>query len=104
MYLNTMLDQQTDFEDFLKIQALTDTHKVSRACINYYFCDKTNTFIKRKETVSEHIIWALSLADFYITKYQEFANLNELRIYNLLRYHDNIEWSPDIWDVSIANE
>lgn len=99
-----MSNIQKDFEDFLKIQVLTDTHKVSRACINNYFCNKTNSFIKRKETVSEHIVWCLSLADFYLTKYEEFSHLSELKIYNLLRYHDNIEWEKSIWDVSIADE
>lgn len=98
------LQTKQDFEDFLKVQVLTDTHKVSRACINDYYCDKSNSFVNRKETVSEHILWCLSLADFYITKYEDFAYLNELKIYNLLRYHDNIEWAKDVGDVSIADE
>jgi hypothetical protein len=93
------------FEDFLRTNAMLWTHTVSRNCPNTYTCEKTNTLISRKETVSEHIIWCLKLADFFFFSHTELLNqYNRLRVKELLEFHDDIEWLPWIGDVCIADE
>jgi len=64
---------------------------VARNCSNFYHDSKEKINYQRKETTAEHIYSSLKLADYFIFEEEEFANLDILRIYDILKYHDDIE-------------
>jgi putative hydrolases of HD superfamily len=55
----------------------------------YRFCSVDN----RKESTAEHTYSSLMLADYFLTKFN--FNLNRLKIYELLMYHDIVEIITD---------
>jgi putative hydrolase of HD superfamily len=89
------------FKDFLKIQRIYDLKNVSRMNSHNYFCSKTNRDIERKETTAEHVYSSLKLADYFLMNEEEFGNLDRLKVYDLLLYHDDCEIVAG--DVPIAN-
>jgi len=50
---------------------------------------RANTVDGRKESAAEHTWSALMLADYYASRVDQ--NLNKLRVYELLMYHDVVE-------------
>jgi putative hydrolases of HD superfamily len=50
---------------------------------------RLNSVQNRKESVAEHSWSSLILADFFISKY--YSNLDRLKVYELLMYHDVVE-------------
>lgn len=90
------------FDNFLKILIIYELKKVERNCSNNYFGEKTNIKHERKETTAEHIYSSLKLADYFLMNELEFENLDKLKIYEMLMYHDDIEIETD--DICISNE
>lgn len=84
-----MLDE--NFEDFLKIIETYKLKKVARNCSNFYHDSKEKIFYKRKETTAEHIYSWLKLADYFLYSEKEFSALNQLKVYELFMYHDDVE-------------
>ncbi|HBA45105.1 TPA: hypothetical protein DCZ31_03970 [Patescibacteria group bacterium] len=80
-----------DFEDLYRILTVYGLKKVARNCSNFYHDDKENIDYERKETTPEHVFSCLKLADFFLFSEEEFADLDRLRVYELLHYHDDIE-------------
>ncbi|MCK4429211.1 MAG: HD domain-containing protein [Candidatus Aenigmarchaeota archaeon] len=91
----------TNFEDFLKVLESYKLKQISRNCSNFYYCEKEDVKHKRKETTAEHIYSSLKLADYFLLTEKEFSQLDRLRVYELLMYHDDIE--IDTKDVCISN-
>lgn len=81
---------QSIFEDFMKILETYKLKEVSRNCSNFYFCEKENIEYQRKETTAEHIYSCLKLADYFLS-IEEFFQLDRVKVYKLLMYHDDIE-------------
>ena len=78
-------------DDFLKILKIYELKGVSRNCSNFYHCDKENIDYQRKETTAEHVYSCTKLADYFLYSEKEFFELNRLKVYDLLHYHDDIE-------------
>ncbi len=89
------------FNDFLKILETYKLKKVSRSSSNIYFCSKTKQEIIRKETVAEHVYSTLKLANYFLDSYDEFKNLDKIKIYELIMFHDDVEIA--VGDVNISN-
>lgn len=87
--------------NFLQILETYRLKKVSRACSNNYTCEKTNENIEKKETVAEHIYSTMKLANFCMDYFSEFYDLNKVKVYELILYHDDIEILTG--DVNIAD-
>ncbi len=90
-----------EFNDFLKILETYKLKQVSRSSSNNYFCDKTKQQIQRKETTAEHIYSTLKLANYFLDTYNEFKNLDKIKIYELIMYHDDIEIA--VGDINISD-
>ena len=78
------------FEEFLKIAKLYELKRVPRDNTNKYFDEKDDVFYNRRETVAEHVYSSLKLADFFLS-FKEFNQLNKLKIFEILLYHDDVE-------------
>lgn len=89
------------FLNFLKIREIYKLKNVTRGTSNKYNCEKENRKIERKETTAEHIYSSLKLADFFFENEEEFKNLDRLKVYELLMYHDDIE--IEVGDVPISD-
>jgi 5'-deoxynucleotidase YfbR-like HD superfamily hydrolase len=79
------------FTDFLKIVKLYELKKIPRVSSNHYFDEKDNISYKRRETTAEHVYSCLRLADFFLSSETEFSDLDKVKVYELLMYHDDIE-------------
>lgn len=79
------------FNDFLKIVNLYKLKQIPRSNSNHYHDEKDNISHKRRETTAEHVYSVLRLADYFLTNEKEFENLDKLKVYELLMYHDDIE-------------
>ncbi|MFP4402448.1 MAG: HD domain-containing protein [Candidatus Nanoarchaeia archaeon] len=75
--------------------------KITRATVNKYYCEKSNTQISRNETNAEHVYSCLKLADYFLTQEEEFRDLDRLKVYELLMYHDDIE--IQVGDMTLSN-
>ena len=80
-----------EFSNFLQILELYTLKQIPRNSSNHYHDEKDNIFYKRRETTAEHIYSCLKLADYFLTTEEEFAELNKLKCYELLLYHDDVE-------------
>jgi putative hydrolase of HD superfamily len=80
-----------EFRDFKKILELYKLKQVPRSCSNTYFDEKDGVNYTRKETTAEHVYSALKLADYFFINETEFFQVDKLRVYDLLLYHDDVE-------------
>ena len=86
------MNSNNDFWDFLRVTELYKLKKIDRNSSNNYFETKTKTHISRKETVSEHVYSCLKLADYFFSlKLDELKHLNQMKVFKILMYHDDIE-------------
>lgn len=90
-----------DFNDFLKILETYKLKQVSRASSNNYSCDKTKQQIQRKETTAEHVYSTLKLATYFLDTYEEFSDLDKIKVYELIMFHDDIEIA--VGDINISD-
>jgi len=88
------------FKDFLKIQELYKLKEVARNTSNFYYSQREDIQYERKETTAEHVFSSLKLADYFLSTEKEFENLDRLKVYELLMYHDDIE--IDTEEISIS--
>ena len=79
------------FENFLKVLELYKLKQVPRNSSNHYHDEKDDVFHRRRETTAEHVYSCLRLADFFLTTEPEFSDLDLLKVYHLLMYHDDGE-------------
>ncbi len=79
------------FANFLRVLELYKLKQIPRNSSNHYHDEKDGVFYKRRETTAEHVFSCLRLADFFLTTEPEFANLDRLKSYELLMYHDDVE-------------
>ena len=79
------------FENFLKISCAYGLKKVVRNTSNCYFDAKSDVQMNRKETTAEHVYSSLKLADYFLSNEDEFKELDRVRVYELLMYHDDVE-------------
>lgn len=89
--VNEILKLNEEFKNFLKILETYKLKWVARNSSNFYYDSKENINYKRKETTAEHVYSCLKLADFFLITEEEFADLDRLKIYELLMYHDDVE-------------
>jgi len=82
---------KAELEDFLDILEAYKLKEVVRDSYNRYWDEKDEINYKRRETTAEHVYSTLKLADFFLTKEEEFADLDRLHVYELLMYHDDVE-------------
>lgn len=95
------VDEMTDeLKELLKVCELYKLKEVSRNNSNFYFCPRANIEYRRKETTAEHVYSCLKLADYFLST-KDFSDLDRLKVYELLMYHDDIE--IDTEDVCISN-
>lgn len=79
------------FANFLQVLEFYKLKQIPRNSSNHYYDEKDGVSYQRRETTAEHVFSCLKLADFFLTTEPEFANLDRLRIYELLMYHDDVE-------------
>jgi putative hydrolases of HD superfamily len=90
-----------DFDELLKTLTFYELKKVPRNSSNHYTDEKSGVTYERKETVSEHIHSSLKLADYFLAE-PEFSDLDRLRVYEILLYHDDAEIVTG--DIGIADK
>lgn len=103
-YLPIITEQLSEtlmLSDFLKILEVYKIKCRARGCSNFYYDTKEDKEYQRKETVAEHVASTLKLADFFFNE-DEFKDLDRLKVYELIMYHDDIEIETE--DVSISDE
>ena len=64
---------------------------IPRNSSNNYYDEKDKIFYERRETTAEHVYSCLRLADYFLTTEPEFIDLDKLKVYEILLYHDDIE-------------
>jgi 5'-deoxynucleotidase YfbR-like HD superfamily hydrolase len=79
------------FNNFLQVLEFYKLKQIPRNSSNHYYDEKSGIFYERKETTAEHVFSCLRLGDFFLTTESEFSQLNRLKVYDLLMYHDDIE-------------
>jgi 5'-deoxynucleotidase YfbR-like HD superfamily hydrolase len=79
------------FANFLQVLEFYKLKQIPRNSSNHYDDEKDNVSYQRRETTAEHVYSCLRLADFFLTTEPEFANLDRLKSYELLMYHDDVE-------------
>jgi 5'-deoxynucleotidase YfbR-like HD superfamily hydrolase len=79
------------FANFLQVLEFYKLKQIPRNSSNQYHDEKDEVFYRRRETTAEHVFSCLRLADFFLTTEPEFANLDRLKSYELLMYHDDVE-------------
>lgn len=100
--IENLLTLDKNFNDLLKILELYKLKWVARNCSNIYHDSKKDIDYNRKETTAEHISSLINLADYFVFSVPEFSKLNRLKIYDLIKCHDD----PEIitWDTCISDE
>lgn len=83
--------EREEFENFSKILELYKLKEIPRDSSNQYYDEKDQIKYERRETTAEHVYSTLRLADFFLTTEKEFSDLDRLRVYELLMYHDDLE-------------
>jgi putative hydrolase of HD superfamily len=84
------MDTET-FNNFLRVLEFYKLKQIPRNSSNCYEDEKDNVTYQRRETTAEHVYSCLRLADFFLSTESEFFNLDRLRVYDLLMYHDDVE-------------
>lgn len=79
------------FNNFLKIIEPYKLKQIPRNSSNHYNDEKDDVFYQRRETTAEHVYSCLRLADFFLVSEDEFSNIDKLKAYELLMYHDDVE-------------
>lgn len=100
--IENLITLDENFNDFLKILELYKLKCVARNCSNFYHDTKENKDYERKETDAEHISSLINLADYFIFSETEFNNLDRLKIYDLIKCHDDPEIITE--DTCISDE
>ncbi len=100
--IENLLTLNEDFNDFLKILEFYKLKCVARNCKNFYHDSKENIDYERKETDAEHICSLINLADYFIFNYPEFSSLDRLKVYDLIKCHDDLEIITE--DTCISDE
>jgi 5'-deoxynucleotidase YfbR-like HD superfamily hydrolase len=89
------------FLDFMKITKTYELKYVARKSSSSYFDSHLNKNIVRGETTAEHVYSSLKLTDYMISNFDEFKNLDKLKVYELLMYHDDCE--IEVGDICVSN-
>ncbi|NQZ85538.1 MAG: HD domain-containing protein [Nanoarchaeales archaeon] len=89
------------FKDFLKTTKFYELKYVARKSSCIYFDSHLKKDIVRGETTAEHVYSSLKLADYFISNFSEFKNLDKLKVYEILMYHDDCEIT--VGDVCISD-
>lgn len=100
--IENLLTLDENFNDFLKILELYKLKWVARNCSNIYHDSKENIDYERKETTAEHISSLINLADYFIFSVSEFSKLDRLKVYDLIKCHDDPEIITE--DTCISDE
>jgi len=77
-------------EDVLRLRPAYDLKHIPRNSWCRYHDEKDGVTYKRRETVAEHVFSCLRLAQYFLTL-PEFEGLDQLRVHELLLYHDDAE-------------
>jgi 5'-deoxynucleotidase YfbR-like HD superfamily hydrolase len=89
------------FIDFMKITKTYELKYVARKSSSIYVDSHLNKNIVRGETTAEHVYSSLKLTDYMISNFDEFKNLDKLKVYELLMYHDDCE--IEVGDICVSN-
>lgn len=82
---------KSKFNNFLQILELYKLKQIPRNSSNHYDDEKDGMSYQRRETTAEHVYSCLRLSDFFLSTESEFSNLDRLRVYELIMYHDDVE-------------
>lgn len=89
------------FTDFLKTTKFYELKYVARKSSSIYVDSHLDKKIVRGETTAEHVYSSLKLADYMISKFSEFKDLDKLKVYEILMYHDDCE--IEVGDICVAD-
>lgn len=99
--IENILTLDEKFNDFLKILEPYKLKCIARNCSNFYYDKKENIDYERKETDAEHVCSTQKLSDYFLFTEEEFKDLDRLKVYELVLYHDDIE--IDAWDKCMSD-